>query len=399
MMLNSGLIRELSGSMKRNNSIDVMRGLVMIIMALDHVRDLLHTTSLSQSPTDLTTTTPVLFFTRWVTYLCAPTFVFLSGTSAFLSMTAKQDLLATRRFLLSRGIWLIVLEFSVVNFGMWFDPHFDFLIVEVIAAIGVGFLVLSQLLRLTPRTVGFIGGMIVAFHGLVALIPVPDNLLLKGLMALFSPMAFPYATGKLFFVAYPPVPWLGIMLIGYGAGHYFASPEQVQRRIFLKIGLLSLGVFICLRVANLYGEPVNWSAQTNPLFTFLSFVNVTKYPPSLQFCLLFLGIMFLILSGVQGLKNNWTDIVCVYGKTPLFYFLVHWYLIHPLVFVMVFLQGFHRSDLVFGSNFGRPKTGSGLELWAIYLIWVFIVLLMYPLCSWYGTYKERHKEQKWLRYI
>ncbi|QHV97810.1 DUF1624 domain-containing protein [Spirosoma endbachense] len=385
--------------MKRNNGIDVMRGLVMIIMALDHVRDLLHITSLSQSPTNLTTTTPVLFFTRWVTYLCAPTFVFLAGTSAFLSMSAKNDLPATRRFLLSRGIWLVGLEFSLVNFGMWFDPHFDVLIVEVIAAIGVGFLILSALLKLPPRTIGFIGGMIVALHELVSLLPVPDNLLLKVLLSLFSPMAFPYATRKLFFVAYPPIPWLGIMLIGYGAGHFFASTEKNQRRIFLRIGLVSLGLFIALRVANLYGDPVNWSPQKNLLYTFLSFINVTKYPPSLQFCLLFLGIMFLILSLVQGLKNNWTDRVGVYGKTPLFYFLVHWYLIHPLVFVMVFLQGFNWSDLVFGTNFGRPKTGSGVELWAIYLIWVFIVMVMYPLCRWYGIYKERHKEQKWLRYI
>ncbi|GAB4021018.1 DUF1624 domain-containing protein [Spirosoma migulaei] len=385
--------------MKRNNSIDVMRGLVMIIMALDHVRDLLHTTSLTQSPTDLTTTTPALFLTRWVTYLCAPTFVFLSGTSAFLSMNSRNDLAPTRRFLLTRGMWLIVVEFSVVNFGMWFDPHFDFLIAEVIAAIGVGFLVLSQLLALPSRTIGFMGGIIIALHGLVSFLPVPDNVLAKVLMALFSPMAFPYGTGKLFFVAYPPVPWLGIMLLGYGVGPYFASPEKVQRKVFLKIGLLSLGIFTVLRIANLYGEPLNWSAQTNGLYTVLSFVNVTKYPPSLQFCLLFLGIMFLILSGLQGLKNNWTDRVRVYGKTPLFYFLVHWYLIHPLVFVMVFLQGFHRSDLLFGSNFGRPKTGSGVGLWAIYAIWVFIVLSMYPLCKWYGAYKERHKEQKWLRYI
>ncbi|WP_461092196.1 DUF1624 domain-containing protein [Spirosoma gilvum] len=385
--------------MKRNNSIDVMRGLVMIIMALDHVRDLLHTTSLSQSPTDLTTTTPALFFTRWVTYLCAPTFVFLSGVSAFLSMRAKQNLAATRRFLLSRGIWLIVLEFSVVNFGMWFDTHFDVLIVEVIAAIGIGFLALSTLLTLSPRTIGFIGGVIVVLHELVALIRVPDNGLAKGLIALFSPMAFPYDTGKLFFVAYPPIPWLGMMLLGYSAGYYFTLPEKDQRRIFLKTGLLSIGVFAVLRVANRYGDPLAWSSQKNVLYTVLSFINVTKYPPSLQFSLLFLGIMFVILAGVQGVKNNWTGVVRVYGKTPLFYFLAHWYLIHPLVFVMVFLQGFHRSDLVFGSNFGRPKTGSGVELWAIYAIWFLIVLLMYPLCRWYGTYKERHKEQWWLRYL
>jgi uncharacterized membrane protein len=385
--------------MKRNNSIDIMRGLVMIIMPLDHVRDFLHITSLTQSPTDLTTTTPALFFTRWITHLCAPTFVFLSGTSAFLSMKAKNDLATTRSFLLSRGLWLVLLEFSVVNFGLWFDLNFDVLIFEVIAAIGVGFLILSLLLKLPPQTVGLIGVLIVALHALVSLIPVPQNALAKVLMALFSPTAFPYGTGKLFLIAYPPIPWLGIMLIGYGVGPFFESPEKVQRRIFLKIGLLSLGLFLALRVANLYGDSVNWSPQKNLLYTFFSFINVTKYPPSLQFCLLFLGIMFLILSRLQGLKNGWTDRVSVYGKTPLFYFLVHWYLIHPLVFVMVFLQGFESSDLIFGSNFGRPKTGSGVELWAIYLIWLLTVLAMYPLCRWYGNYKNRHKEVTWLRYI
>ncbi|GAB3704779.1 DUF1624 domain-containing protein [Spirosoma flavus] len=385
--------------MKRNNSIDIMRGLVMIIMPLDHVRDLLHITSLTQSPTDLTTTTPALFFTRWITHLCAPTFVFLSGTSAFLSMNAKNDLAASRRFLLSRGIWLVLVEFSVVNFGIWFDPDFDVLIFEVIAAIGIGFLILSTLLKLPPRTVGLVGLMIVVLHALAGLIPAPQNVLLKALMALFSPTAFPYAGSKLFLIAYPPVPWLGIMLIGYGAGYFFESTENGQQRIFLKIGVLSLGFFVALRVMNLYGDPVPWSSQKNLLYTFLSFINVTKYPPSLQFCLLFLGIMFLILSRLQSLKSGLTDWVSVYGKTPLFYFLVHWYLIHPLVFVMVFLQGFKSSDLVFGSNFGRPKTGSGVELWVIYLIWALIVLAMHPLCRWYGSYKKRHKEQTWLRYI
>lgn len=385
--------------MKRNNSIDLMRGLVMILMPLDHVRDFFHITSLTQSPTDLTTTTPALFFTRWITHLCAPTFVFLAGTSAFLSMSVKNDRAATRRFLQKRGIWLVVVEFSVVNFGIWFDPHFDVLIFEVIAAIGVGFLCLSVLLRLPPRMIGLIGGLIIVFYALIAFIPVPQNGPLKLLLSLFSPLAFPYGSGRLFFVAYPPIPWVGIMLIGYGVGHFFESPEKVQRRIFLKAGLIALSLFSLLRVANVYGDPATWSAQKNLLYTILSFVNVTKYPPSLQFCLLFLGVMFLILSRVQGLKNNWTGIVCVYGKTPLFYFLVHWYLIHPLVFGMVFLQGFKPSDLVFGSNFGRPRIGSGLELWAIYLIWTLIVLVMYPLCHWYRAYKERHKTQTWLRYI
>lgn len=377
-----------------------MRGLVMIIMALDHVRDLLHVTSLTQSPTDLNTTTATLFFTRWITYLCAPTFVFLSGTSAFLSLKNKENLPASRIFLFTRGLWLIVLEFTAVNFGIWFDLKFSFLIFEVIAAIGFGFLILSLLLSLPPRAVGWAGIAILAFHNLISFTPGPDTSLpVKLLSALWTPGVFPYGENKLFFVGYPPIPWLGVMLVGFGAGHYFTLAENKQRAVFLKSGLIAITSFMILRAVNIYGDPARWAAQKSTLFTVLSFFNVTKYPPSLLFCLLFLGIMLLILSLAQGVKNKWTAIVCVYGKVPLFYFLVHWYIIHPLVFLMVSLQGFKPSDMVFGTNFGRPKTGSGIELWGVYVVWAGIVLLMYPLCKWYGRYKEHHREKKWLRYI
>jgi uncharacterized membrane protein len=386
--------------MKRNQSIDFMRGLVMIIMALDHVRDLLHVTSLTQSPTDLSTTTPSLFFTRWITYLCAPTFVFLSGTAAFMSMKSKENIVASRSFLLKRGLWLIVLEFTVVNFGIWFDLKFDVLIFEVIAAIGFGFIILGLLLKVSARALGLAGLFIILFHNLIPVLVAPESpLLLKLLSALFSPGALPYAEGKLFIMGYPPVPWLAIMLVGFGAGHYFLPDEGKQRNILLKAGLIAIGSFIILRIVNIYGDPTPWVTQQTSLFTVLSFLNVTKYPPSLQFCLLFLGMMLVIIALVQNIRARWMSIVCVYGKVPLFYFLVHWYIIHPLVFVMVYLQGFSSSDMLFGTNFGRPKAGSGLELWQVYLVWPGVVLIMYPLCRWYGRYKEQHKERKWLRYI
>lgn len=386
--------------MKRIQPIDFMRGLVMIIMALDHVRDLLHTTSITQQPTNLATTTPVLFFTRWITYLCAPTFVFLSGASAFLSLKSKNDIPATRRFLLTRGLWLIVLEFTLVNFGVWFDVHFSVFLFEVIAAIGVGFMVLSLLLNASPTTTGMIGIAIISLHNLAPLVPGADSSLFKQvLMPFFAPGVYPLEEGRLFFMSYPPIPWLGIMLVGFASGRFFAFNEQRQQSLFLKVGLSAIGLFVALRFINMYGDPLPWSYQKNSLFTFLSFINVTKYPPSPDFCLLFLGIMFLILSAMQGINNKWTAYVCVYGKVPLFYFLVHWYIIHPLLFLMVFLQGFKSADMVFGFNFGRPKSGSGLALWAIYLLWIALVVVMYPLCKWYSRYKEAHKEKKWLRYL
>lgn len=386
--------------MKRNYSIDTMRGLVMIIMALDHVRDLLHTTSLSQSPTDLNTTTPLLFFTRWITHLCAPTFVFLSGASAFLSMKSKGDVASARRFLLSRGLWLVVLEFTLINFSLLFDIHFNIFIFEVIAAIGVGFILLSLLLNLPAKTIGITGLIIIFLHSLVSLIPFGETSLVKKvLMFFFAPGGFSLGAGKQFMIGYPPIPWAGIMLVGFACGRFFQMEEEKQKSLFSRIGLSAIGLFILIRFINVYGDSFPWAAQRNSFYTFLSFINVTKYPPSLDFCLLFLGIMFVLLSFFQKINNRWTAVVSVYGKVPFFYFVVHWYLIHPLVFLMVFLQGFKTSDMVFGTNFGRPKTGSGVDLWIVYLVWIGIVIVMYPLCNWYGEYKQKHKEKKWLRYF
>jgi uncharacterized membrane protein len=386
--------------MKRINSIDFTRGLVMIIMVLDHTRDFMHTTSITQSPTDLAATTPMLFFTRWITHLCAPTFVFLSGTSAYISLKSKDNFVAGRGFLLTRGIWLIILEFTLVNFGLWFDVHFNNFLFDVIATIGFGFIILSLLLKASAKTIGIIGLIIIFCHNLFPLIPFAENSVIKNILSpLFVPTVFPVTSTTMFIMGYPPIPWLGVMLTGFAAGKLFELPEVKRKKIFLKIGLAALMLFTLIRFINIYGDPFPWSKQKNGLYTFLSFINITKYPPSLIFCLATLGIMFLILSRVEGMKNRFTDIATVYGKVPLFYFLVHWYIIHPIMFAMVFLQGFKSSDLVFGFNFGRPKEGSGVNLWIIYLIWISVVIMSYPLCKWYGKYKENHKGKKLLRYL
>ena len=386
--------------MKRFQSIDIVRGIVMIIMALDHTRDILHLTSVSDSPTNLQTTTPVLFFTRWVTHFCAPTFVFLSGVSAYVSVKRENDIPGTRRFLLTRGIWLVVLEFTLVNFGVWFDPHFNVFLFDVIAAIGVGFILLSLFLRASTRTILITGLAIIFLHNLSAFISVPQTTLsVKILMLLMTPGAIPFGKERLFVMGYPPIPWLGIMLTGFAAGRLFELLSQERKALFAKIGLAALALFFVVRGINIYGDSFSWEKQKNGLFTFLSFINVAKYPPSLVFCLLTLGVMFLLLSWAEQAQNNFMAIATVYGKVPLFYFLVHWYIIHPLMFLIVFLQGYKSSDLVFGTNLGRPKGISGVNLWHTYLIWVCVVILLYPLCKWYGEYKERHKEKEWLRYL
>lgn len=386
--------------MKRINSIDFVRGLVMIIMALDHTRDLMHVNSLTQNPTDLLTTTPTLFFTRIITHLCAPTFVFLSGVSVYLSLKATNNIPESRHFLLIRGIWLIILEFTVICFGLWADIHFGVLLFNVIAAIGFGFIILSFLLKISPKMLGIIGLIIIFCHNLLPLIPFEKGSMTKSIITpFFSSTAFPITPKTLFVMGYPPIPWLGIMLTGFWAGQLFEISETERKSLFLKMGLVSLALFVVIRFINIYGDPVIWSSQKDPSFTIMSFLNITKYPPSLLFCLLTLGFMFLIFSILEGLQNKVTDILSVYGKVPLFYFSVHWYIIHTLMFMMVFLQGFKPADLVFGFNFGRPKTGSGVELWVIYILWISVVLMMFPLCKWYGKYKANNRDKIWLKYL
>ncbi len=329
-----------------------------------------------------------------------PTFVFLSGASAYVSLKNKNNFSAGRRFLFTRGIWLIVLEFTLVNFGLWFDVHFQNFLFDIIATIGFGFIILSLLLKASTKTIGIIGLAIIFCHNLFPLIPFGENSVVKNsLSPLFVPTVFPVTSTTMFVMAYSPIPWLGVMLTGFAAGKLFELPEIIRKKTFLKIGLSALMLFILIRFINIYGDPFPWTKQKNGLYTFLSFINITKYPRSLLFCLLILGVMFLILSLIEGLKNRFTNLVTVYGKVPLFYFIFHWYILHPIMFAMIFLQGFKSSDLAFGFNFGRSKEGSGVNLWVIYLIWISVVIMLYPLCKWYGKYKENHKGKKWLRYL
>lgn len=386
---------------KRIHSIDIVRGIVMVIMALDHIRDLMHVSSLTQSPTDLNTTTPFLFFTRWITYLCAPTFVFLSGTSAYLSMKRRGDIDATRKFLLKRGLWLILMEFTLVNFALWFDVQFRILMLQVIAAIGAGFIILSFLLKVNLKTIGLVSLLIIFSHNLLQFLPQINSKAISVLLNIFF-VPGPQTVSKdfIFFTAYPVIPWAVMLLLGFSFGKVFEREAASQKKYLLNCSVIALLLFIILRFVNVYGDPFPWSAQKETAMTVVSFFNVTKYAPSLQFDLLFFGIMFLLLWLTTDLSGWFQNIFSVYGKVPMFYYLIHLYLIRLAVFVMVFAQGFHWKDLLFRPfQFGRPASGSGISLGMVYLVWLLIVVLLYPLCKWYGNYKMQHKEKEWLRYL
>lgn len=372
----------------------------MIIMALDHIRDLTHVDSLTQDPTNLATTTSFLFFTRWITHICAPTFVFLSGVSACFSFKAKNNVLNSAKFLISRGLWLIFLEFSIINFGIWSDIHFNEFIFQVIATIGCGFVVLGLCLKIPPKVLGAIGLVIICAHNLFPLIPFEDKSMAKMILStIFLPSVTAITPHTTLLLVYPPIPWLGVMLLGFGSGFLFQLPDEKRKSAFLRIAGFLIALFLVLRWSNLYGDPASWSKQKNDLFTFLSFMNVTKYPPSLLYCSITLGIMFVLLYFSEGVQNRFKRIISIYGKVPLFYYIIHWYTAHIIMYFILFAQGFTVSDFQYGFNFGRPKAESGLPLWGVYLIWIFIVTALYPLCKWYGNYKDKHREKTWLRYL
>ncbi len=395
--------------MKRVETIDVIRGVVMVIMALDHVRDLLHTPALTQDPTDLATTTAPIFLTRWITHLCAPTFVFLSGTSAYLSLQRRStsDRAATaagvesaRSFLLKRGLVLILLEITLINFAFWTDIQFRSLMLQVIFVIGGGLVLLSGLSRLPVRWLGMAGLSIIFLHDLLGLIPSFANPVARlGWSLLFRTDVFPIGTNFMLLVAYPLTPWFGIMLFGYACGPVFALPMDQRRKRLLQLSLMSLGLFVVIRAINVYGNATPWTVQKDALFTVLSFINVSKYSPSLLYAAVTLGIMFGMLWLADGANTVVTRVLTVYGKVPLFYYLIHWYLVKAAMIGMFLLQGYQLKDMPLGRlSFGRPA-GAGVSLPVVYIVWLGLVVLLYPLCRWYGRYKAEHPEIGWLRYV
>lgn len=385
----------------RQQSIDFLRGLVMVIMAIDHIRDLMLTSEITQDPTDLSSTTPILFFTRWITHFCAPTFVFLSGISAYLSSRKHHNWIETKRFLITRGLWLIVLEFTIIGFGIWFDLKFRSFLFQVIGSIGMSMILLAFVFKLSPKVLGILSLVLIFGHNALGLVPTFENPVLKFLWALLiSPNLFPIGNDQMVMIMYPVLPWFGIMLAGFVIGRLYELEATARKKNLTTLFVFSFISFVVIRAINIYGDPQPWAVQKNLFFTILSFVNTTKYAPSLLFTLMTLSFALGILRLTDGISNAVSRFFSVYGKVPLFYYLIHWYLIHSLTLVMVFMQGFTWESLEFGVfKFGRPATGSGLSLGGVYLVWIGVVLSLYPLCLWYGKYKALHPEKQWLRYL
>lgn len=392
------------GRSHRVQSIDLLRGVVMILMALDHVRDYFNDSAYIYDPTDLQRTTPALFFTRWITHFCAPIFMLLAGVAAWL-YGKKNGPRALSFFLLTRGIWLVFIELFIVSLGWTFNIHFTFYILQVIWAFGICMIILSALIRIRPTALLVIALLLIFGHNLLDPIQFSGNGFPAVGWALLHHFQ-PFFYGNYgFFVGYPILPWLGILIFGYCLGRLYAPDVDAARRkkTLLLLGLSSIAGFLLLRAINVYGDPVPWSTQRDDLYSLLSFLNVTKYPPSLLYTLMTLGPAFLFLAFTEGPLNAFTSKITVFGRVPFFYYIVHIYALHGLAVLAAMWQGHAASDMITVNNWvtGNPLLkGYGYGLGVVYAVWIGIVLLLYPICRWFDGYKRsRQSAYKWLSYL
>jgi len=374
----------------RIESVDVVRGVIMIIMALDHTRDFFGIPG--QNPTDMATTTPALFFTRWITHFCAPVFFLLTGTGAYLALRRRSpsDLSG---FLFKRGLWLIFLETVIVRcLAYQFNVDFRVTMLLVLWALGWAMITLSALVRFPPFVATTFGALLIVAHNLFDSVKSTNPIW----VILHSPGFVLSTPDHVVFAAYPLIPWVGVTAVGYGLGQVY-SWEPDHRRAFLqRLGGTLILAFLVLRAINVYGDPARWADQKNGLFSVLSFLNTTKYPPSLLFLLMTLGPALLFLSAVDRGTPQILRPAVVYGKVPLFYFVLHFALIHLLAVVVCYMRYgsahwmFESPDL--GHYPFSPPPGWGFSLPVVYLVWVFVVVATYPLCRWFAGLKQRRAD-------
>ena len=392
----------LTGRATRIESIDLLRGLVMILMALDHVRDYFHADAFMYNPVDISKTDGLVFFTRWITHFCAPVFVFLAGTSAFLvgSRRGKGELSA---FLLKRGLWLIVLEVTVVNFAWLFNIHFQLILCTVIWALGIGMISLAAFIHLPLRAIIVVGFLLIVGHNALDAVHVAgEGADAVGWALLHEARGFSFPAFFLY-IGYPVIPWIGIMLLGYSLGTQFQAGADANKRhrLLVTAGIAAIVLFVVLRWTNAYGDPVSWTTQADGVHTFLSFMNVAKYPPSLLYILATLGPAMLFLAFAEKYNGRLAQYMIALGRVPMFYYILHLYLIHLLAVAAALATGYDVSDMIFSTwvTDSANLKGYGFSLGVTYLVWIGVVLALFPLCLWYDRYKSTHRNQWWLSYL
>ena len=383
-------------------SIDFVRGLVMILMTLDHVRDYFHDQAFEFDPLDMSRTYPMLYFTRWITHFCAPVFVFLSGTSAFLHGLNKTPGQLSR-FLFTRGLWLIFAELTIIGFGWFFDITFHLQLFGVIWAIGFSMIALSVISRLPLRLILIIGFAIVFGHNLLDSIHVQQLGALKVIWAAMHEGGFFTWMGHDFMFFYPALPWVGVMSLGYALGHFYknGTDEKKRRTWLITAGTASILFFIGLRLSQIYGDPNLWSTQNGMFNTLMSVLNTTKYPPSLSFLLMTLGPALLFLAWSEMWDIDRKRGIVLIGRVPLFYYLIHIYAIHLFALFATWSMDIPWTAMILKTwvNYVPELKGYGFPLLLVYIIWLAMVMMLYPFCVRYNAYKTAHKGKWWLSYF
>ena len=407
------LQQEREPAKRRIDSVDLLRGIVMVIMMLDHTRDFVHNAVFQFDPVDPQRTNVILFFTRWITHFCAPTFVFLAGTGAYFQIMRGKCKAVLSRSLISRRLWLILLEFTVVRLGAFFnvDPSF-LLMMQVIWVIGLSMIVLAALIHWPLKAVIAFGASLVLFHNLLDLVPVSHgpgvpSLGVKIWMIFHQPGGFPIAgQGSPFvLVLYPFIPWVGVMALGYAFGALYKM--EASRRILwlLRIGTIACALFILVRGIDIYGDPNQWESQPRGfVYTILSFLNTTKYPPSLVFLLMTLGPAILALAIFESTQTDNPGPVrrffVTFGRVPLFFYLLQWPTAH-LISLLLHLAFGKPTGWLWQTPmqwFTQLPKGVGFNLGVVYLSWIVGVLLLYPVCRWFAGVKARRNDW-WLSYL
>lgn len=387
----------------RIESIDILRGLIMIIMAIDHVRDYFHPATPANDPLALGSTTPFLFFTRFITHYCAPMFVFLSGVSAQLA-GGRRTRAELSSFLIKRGLWLIIVELLIISFAFSLDPLHRILPLQVIWAIGASMCILGIWIWFPLPVIAGTAVILIFGHDIVDYLNLPVTgtvgffwkLFLTGHRELFNITGAYYVK-----VNYALLPWTGVMMMGYVFGMlYKSSFDAAKRRRLLRMaGLGFLVLFIVLRTFNIYGDPAPWSPRQTVVLSIFSFLNVSKYPPSLLYLCITLGPGLLLLASIENVKSKLTDIFIVYGNVPFLYYIMHWLLLRTLSVAEFYLSGYSHKDiynhkLMF---FFRPDE-MGIDLGYVYLVWFAVVVILYFPCRAFARYKRTHRYW-WLSYL
>lgn len=374
-------------------SIDRLRGLVIVLMALDHVRDFFDADALRFSPTDLDHTYPALFLTRFATHFCAPIFTFLAGASAFLHGCALADRAALSRFLWTRGLWLVALDILVIS-PVW-HVGFGKVALATLWAIGVGMIALSALVFAPSRAALAVGVVILAGHNLLDGVHAAQFGAFAPLWSMIhEPGPLPFGLrGRL---VYPVLPWIGVIALGYGFGPVFLWAGERRTRALFGLGLASLTLFVLLRAANVYGDPRGWTHYPSAVTTALSFLNVTKYPPSLLYALVTLGGGLLLLPALERLNGVAGRVLEIYGRVPLFVYVLHLYVILLAAFVVETMKGVDLQGLETGTT--PPPENFGVGLAGAYVVWIAIMAALYPACAWFAGVKRRRRDW-WLSYL